>query len=261
MTSPYKPKIALCFLVYDRIIHERVWNTWLAGQGDSYSVYIHSKEPLVIDLPDVKFHVIPRVPTGWGTLGLVKAQLKLFESALEEHAVAKCVLVSGDSIPTKPAWMVYNELLRHSRSVFEFSHHSQIFPRYDILKERFDRSEIVKHSQWCAVNRKHASYLVMQYEKLDGLFGDVQVPDECAFGTLLMNAGEAENLFVNPGIMYVDWERGDPYRFTVIRPAEIARIIESPEFFARKFSVLAHVSDGHTRQSLYDALRSAEVLP
>lgn len=80
-------------------------------------------------------------------------------------------------------------------------------------------------------------------------------------GDSLMESGEASRLVVGPGIMYVDWERGDPYRFTVIRPAEFTRIIESPEFFARKFSVLAHVSDGHTRQSLFDALRSVEVLP
>jgi len=59
----------------------------------------------------------------------------------------------------------------------------------------------------------------------------------------------------------VDWERGDPYRFTVIRPVEFTRMIESPEYFARKFSVLAHISDGSTRQSLADALRSGGILP
>jgi|LauGreDrversion4_2_1035121.scaffolds.fasta_scaffold121619_2 hypothetical protein len=261
MTSPYKPKVALCFLVYDRIVQESVWNSWLAGQGDYYSVYIHSKEPLQINMPDVKYQVIPRVPTGWGTLGLVNAELKLFEAALEEHTNAKFVLVSGDCVPIKPAWHVYNELLGTPNSFIEFAHHSQVFPRYDSLRAHFDRANIVKHSQWVALSRKHASYLVMKTDTISELFAGTKIPDECVFGTMLMDAGEATRLVVGPGTMYVDWERGDPYRFTIIRPAEFTRMIESPEFFARKFSVLAHISDGTTRQSLFDALRSVEVIP
>ncbi len=261
MSSPYKPKVALCFLVYDRIVQESIWNSWLAGQGDYYSVYIHSKEPLHINMPDVKYQVIPRVPTGWGTLGLVKAELKLFEAALAEHTNAKFVLVSGDCVPIKPAWHVYNDLLGCSKSILEFAHHSQVFPRYDSLRTHFDRAHIVKHSQWVALNRKLATYLTMKAYTISELFADTKIPDECVFGTMLMAAGEAENIIVGPGTMYVDWERGDPYRFTVIRPAEFTRMIESPEFFARKFSVLAHISDGTTRQSLFDALRSGGILP
>jgi hypothetical protein len=101
----------------------------------------------------------------------------------------------------------------------------------------------------------------METGTISELFADTKIPDECVFGTMLMDVGEARELVVGPGTMYVDWERGDPYRFTVIRPAEFTRMIESPEFFARKFSVLAHISDGTTRQSLFDALRSAGVIP
>lgn len=212
-------------------------------------------------MPDVKYQVIPRVPTGWGTLGLVKAELKLFEAALTEHSNAKFVLVSGDCVPIKPAWHVYNELLATPKSFIEFAHHSQVFPRYDSLRAHFDRANIIKHSQWVALSRKHASYLTMETDTISELFADTKIPDECVFGTMLMATGEAENIIVGPGTMYVDWERGDPYRFTVIRPTEFRRMIESPEFFARKFSVLAHISDGTTRQSLFDALRVAEVLP
>jgi hypothetical protein len=261
MTSPYTPKVALCFLVYDRIVQESIWNSWLAGQGDYYSVYIHSKDPLQINMPDVKYQVIPRVPTGWGTLGIVNAELKLFETALEQHTNVKLILVSGDCVPIKPAWHVYNELIATPKSMIEFAHHGQVFPRYDSLKAHFDRANIVKHSQWVALSRKHASYLVMKMDTISELFADTAIPDECVFGTMLMDAGEATNLIVGPGTMYVDWERGDPYRFTVIRPVEFTRMIESPEYFARKFSVLAHISDGSTRQSLADALRSGGILP
>ncbi len=77
-----KPKkIAFCFLIYDSINHEELWNNFFANADrNKYTIYIHYKENLPLKhFEDNK--IKNSIPTAWGDKSLVKASNLLFRTA------------------------------------------------------------------------------------------------------------------------------------------------------------------------------------
>jgi len=257
-SSPYTPKIAFCFLVYDRILQPEIWNTWFKQIQDQAVVLIHSSEPYVHMLPDIHVEVIPRIETAWGKISIVEAQIAAFDAALRHHTVAKIVLLSGSTIPVKDPKATLQALLADPKSHIQFSNLTQVFPRYDCLLKFYPRDKIRKHSQWVILNRLHASHLVSFKKDILRTFADAPIPDEVAIGTALAAMGYLDSRMMElrqPMLTSVDWDRGDPYTYDTISDQDIERLVfDAPRiFFARKFKADTRVvvpdHDGH---SLYE---------
>ena len=255
---PYKPTVALLFMVYDQIDHEAIWDEWLRGHADKFHVFVHSKHPVRIGLKSVPVTVVPSIPTEWGTFSLVEAQVQLLNHALDRHSAMKFVFLSNSCIPVKEVDVVYDELISTYPSNILLSNPTQVFPRYDAVKLP-EKDNIVKHSQWTILNRPHASYITMHLKTMRDAYADVIIPDESAFGTFIkIGYGFEGQVDTTRPTTAVDWEHGDPSYYHDISSRTLAHLInQSPSLFARKFHPHCTVDD---TQSLLTFLRREEVL-
>lgn len=254
---PYKPTVALLFMVYDHIDHEAIWDQWLSGHADKFHVFVHSKHPVRIGLKSVPVTVVPSIPTEWGKFSLVEAQVQLLHHALDRHSTMKFVFLSNSCIPVKSAEYVYEELIATYPSNILLSNPAQVFPRYEAVK--LPKEHIVKHSQWTILNRPHASYIVMHLNTMRDAYADVIIPDESAFGTIIkMGYGFDRQVDTTTPTTAVDWEHGDPSYYHDISAETLSHLInQSESLFARKFHPHCTVDD---TKSLIGFLRSHEVL-
>lgn len=256
-THPYKPTVALLFMVYDHIDHEAIWDEWLAGHADKFHVFVHSKHPVRIGLKSVPVTVVPSIPTEWGKFSLVEAQVQLLRHALDRHSAMKFVFLSNSCIPVKSAEHVYEQLITSYPSNILMSNPEQVFPRYEAVK--LPKEHIVKHSQWTILNRSHASYIVMHLKTMRDAYADVIIPDESAFGTIIkMYYGFDRQVDTVTPTTAVDWEHGDPTYYNDIDSQTLNYLInQSDSLFARKFYAHCTVDD---TKSLMGFLKTHEVI-
>ncbi len=240
---PYKPTVALCFMVYDQLDHERIWDEWLAGHADKFHVFVHSKHPVRIGLKSVPVTVVPSIPTEWGKFSMVEAQVHLLNHALDRHSAMKFVFLSNSCIPVKSADYVYDQLIADYPSNILLSPAAQVHPRYNDV--HLPPEHVVKHSQWTILNRPHASYVTMHLETMRKAYKDVIIPDESAFGTIIkMGYGFDRQVDTITPTTAVDWEHGDPSYYHDISANTLANIIHhTPSMFARKFYPHCTVDD------------------
>ena len=92
-------KIALCFLVYDRIKHENNWNKFLEGYEDCWTLYSHIKTPNSRTSDLLRKNKVKTVKTEWCGEGLVWAFVNMLKEALKNKHNEFFQLLSGDCIP------------------------------------------------------------------------------------------------------------------------------------------------------------------
>lgn len=149
-------KIALCFLIYDSIEMESLWNDFLAGVDESkYSIYIHAKDPEDLNLIHFHKHAIPDpVETKYFHPSLVQAQNKLLEHALKDEKNTHFIFLCGSSAPIKSFNDIYDNI--EENSVFNIREHELNLIE---IKEQF-LSTLRKCSQWSILNRFHAEKIL-----------------------------------------------------------------------------------------------------
>ncbi|CAK0786767.1 hypothetical protein CVIRNUC_009981 [Coccomyxa viridis] len=150
-----------------------------------YNFYVHSKP----DTPPFKEGSVfagrtieTLVKTKWGTHSLSKATRLLLTAALQNPLNQRFVLMCGTSIPLRPARFTYTQLLAEQRSRFHwFWYHEEDVKAEEGLRDTFRwpvpmheeypklKHNIGKHSQFWAMNRKHAQ-IVTDDTFIDGLF-------------------------------------------------------------------------------------------
>ena len=75
-------KIALCFLIYDKINHEQIWYDYLKNiDPNKYNIYIHYKENKPLKYFN-EYKLQNCIETRWGGLSIVLAQNLLLKEAL-----------------------------------------------------------------------------------------------------------------------------------------------------------------------------------
>ena len=89
-------------------------------------MYVHQKSPQPLrHFPGCS---IPTVPTAYGSIGIVHAELALLSTALQDTRNAKFVLCSGSCVPLKPWSVVYHALT--CDDVAHFASFSEPYGRY-----------------------------------------------------------------------------------------------------------------------------------
>jgi hypothetical protein len=236
--------IALCFLVYDRIECENIWEHWLKSQpdGDKFTIYVHSKFNFQVESEFLRgrINVLPDpVLTEWAGFSLVEATQRLFMVAMSDPQNYKCVLLSNTCIPVKPPNYVWKFLTDNNMSYIFECQKTQRWPRYLLLQRFMPVNKIAKHSQWIILNRGHIQLINKHFSVIKKLYNGIRIPDESwALTFLQISDCDSEiNRFYQT--TYTNWVDNDapehPKLYKTIDAQELKKLIYGEYLFARKF--------------------------
>ncbi len=244
--SESKDKIAFCFLTIDNINKIDIWEEFLRGHEDKYSLYIHPKNPEKVD-PKYQSNIIGNlIETKWGEISLVRATMNLFKAAFQNPDNKICVLVSDSCIPLNNFDYIYNELMINkdkSNIISPRNDTPQGYKfRHNALKMKdpnfIQFINFKKSSQWCAINRKSIEFL-LTYDYTD-LFSLMFAPDEHYF----INIFDKFNFpYTTMNITFDNWIEPSedrqkykpfPKTYTDITDTDIIKARQSGALFFRK---------------------------
>lgn len=239
-------KIAFCFLIYDTIHHEELWNLFFKNiDHRHYSIYIHYKHNVPLQYFEA-YKLTHCVDTIYADRSIVHAQNVLLEHALREEDNQHFIFLSQSCIPLKHFNYIYHHLV-HTVSYFNQCPVSQCFPRCDSLLQYMGKDVIQKASQWCILNRKHSEIVVRNMVYLQW-YRDVYAPDEIYYLTTLYFHQLQNELYTVPnvavgGTTFVNWEGMDYLypshhglkTYSSVSAEELSYLCHSTSLFGRKF--------------------------
>jgi hypothetical protein len=266
-------KIAFCFLIYDEVIHENLWEAFFnLADPEKYRIYVHYK----VNKPSAffdKYKLANCVETKYCHITICKAHNLLIEEALKDPDVYKTINLSQACIPLKSFEYVYNELTSKDASIFNkaFDHYN--FPRCDPALRFLKRDEIKKSSNWFILNRAHAELCVNSLEYYE-YFKDVWCPEEHFFITAVAIKDPAGAVVYTPNLAdgattFTNWHDMD-YKFrsedglknySTISQGEVDYLLTRPCLFGRKFLKGCRVSSANGRQQPLSAYLRKKICP
>ena len=244
-------KIALCFLIYEEIYHEELWYKWLNNiDKNKYNIYIHYKNNKPLKYFD-KYKIKEHIETCWGCIGIVLAQNAILREALKDPENQHFVFLSDSCVPFKNFNYVYN-YLDISKSYFNISPDSQVFPRANTALKYIKKENLKKAAMASIINKKHAKLFIDNDENIQVWFKDMQIPDEIVYISLIYHNNLQNELITTPNlaagaIIVAQWEdmlnykifpnsiKIKPYEYKYISPEEVDYFINSNSLFGRKF--------------------------
>ena len=246
-------KIAFCFLIYDKINHENLWNTFLQNiDTTKYNIYIHFKQDKELKLFNDK-KLNKTVPTEWCGESLVEAQLLLLNEAIKDQDNEHFIFISNSCLPVKSFNYIYQKL-DSDKSYFNVASSN--------ITQFNENMPAHKASQWCILNRKHTHMLLNNKQTVRetySLFKNQKVsgcPDEYSIISSLKALDKnIDNDLVTTYNLSIDattftgWhdmknythfsdtkKKGQPDEFLHISPKQLDYFIKSKSLFARKFN-------------------------
>jgi hypothetical protein len=247
-------KIAFCFLIYDIINLEELWNIFFTNiSKKKYNIYIHYK----INVPlkyfeKYKLRENECIATQYANISLVCAQNILIKRALMDKENQYIIFLSNSCIPFKNFNHIYGKLYSNPKietnSYFNISSQSQCFPRCNSLLEFYNREKIQKAAQWCILSRKHADVLITDESMYLNICKHIYAPDEICYITQLYYRDLEQELIVtnnaaNTATTFINWQ-GMDYKYVslsslknyiCVEEEEIDYLLQSPCLFGRKF--------------------------
>lgn len=167
-------RLALLFLVVDRLYNEAIWDRFFEGAPEgSFSVYVHRAAGPSLEqtldqppLPLAKWGAleVPKVPSAW--CGLVGAMAASLLEALREPANVQFAFLSHDAVPLKRFAYVHWRLVGETRSTSKvcLASPAQSFPqgRRCAFRDNYHGMDprVAKHHQWVVLARDHAVAVV-----------------------------------------------------------------------------------------------------
>ncbi|KAK9285452.1 hypothetical protein L1049_024645 [Liquidambar formosana] len=161
------PKVAFLFLARRKLPLDFLWGAFFKnGDAANFTIYIHSEPGFVFNESTTRSaffysrQLSKSVQVLWGEWSMVEAEKLLLESALEDPANQRFVLLSDSCVPLYNFSHVYNYLMSSPRSFVDSF--------VDVRKGRYSpkmapvipKEKWRKGSQWIALVRKHAEVVV-----------------------------------------------------------------------------------------------------
>jgi len=208
-----------------------------------------------------------RAKVYWAAYSMVEATFNSFNEILDEVIEFDYLnLLSAQDYSLKPIKLLHEFLNAHPGKAFmhsldvntEWTEAKSRVVQYHLTNFRFPgkyqlqnlinfifplrkvpgNMTVVGRSQWFTITKKHAEYIVATITnnpQLVRFFKLTWAPDEFIFQTILFNSIYKEDI-VNNNLRFIDWSEGqkNPKIFT---SNDINLLIESNQFFARKFDV------------------------
>ena len=242
-------KIAFCFLIYDKINHEELWNKFFNNiNQNKYNIYIHYKDNKPLKYFD-KYKLKNCIETEYAKLSLVKASNLLFEEAYKDSSNYKFILLSNSCIPLKNFDYIYNKLTKDNNSYFNEVKHN-VFPNCKSLLKIFNKDNIKKSAQWIILNREHVkTSLDKSKEKTFNSYNNLYAPDEIYYLTTIYNFNNKNIIttdYLSDGATtFTNWfnmnykfgNGGVPANYSNISEEELNYLLkEAPCLFGRKFN-------------------------
>lgn len=250
--SGEEKRIGLCFLVYDRIECEQLWERWLKSHpdGNKFTLYVHSKFDFQVESDFLRSRInvlADPVPTEWGGFSLVEATYRLFMAAANDPQNYKYVLLSHTCIPVKPVNYIWKFLTGDNLSYMYESKRAERWPRYYPLLQFVPQQKISKHSQWIILAREHMDLISPHFHIIKKLYTDVKIPDESWALTFLQICGKDEEIHKDYQTTYTNWHAIDvvkhPKLYKTITRTEMKKFVFGEYLFARKFENIPGISD------------------
>lgn len=256
-------KIALCFLVTKDLYNLNLWEEWLKGNEDKYSIYVHfsNSKNITQDLL-IKNRVTP-VPTQWGDISLVKAEKNIYKKAMKNKENKFFILLSESCIPVRNFNYVYRRLMRNIkkgiltyRNIGAYDNPEDIVPFISkkecinlMYKFEFIDKDMYASDQWKILSRNNVNdffemFTNKNYVKLFEKFCIAIIPDSLApdelmyINYLVYKYGKRfKKQIRNRTVTYVDFEDDAIHAiaFKDITPILKEDICYSNAMFARKF--------------------------
>jgi len=234
-------KVAFLFLTRNGHFQSEMWEEYWSGNQE-FTVYSH--------IADSGAHpggwlgrarIDEWLPTTWGDISLLRAQMALLRTALKDPANGYFIFCSESCVPVRPFRELQRILKLDPRSRFGWKPWSGVEKtdpqkaRRALKELRLPRTRWIFHSQWILLNRETAALLVE--DDLTPWFEGVFAPDECYPGTVLHAKGyPLQEKVVNEDITWTEWRGGSsPVQFNSCAPELAARWATCGTFFARKF--------------------------
>ena len=127
-------KLAFCFLIYDVINLEELWNIFFQNvDPNKYSIYIHYKINKPLKYFD-KYKLNNCIATKYADIPLIHAHNLLFKKALDDGC-DKIISLSQACIPFKSFNYVYDFLTKDDFGHFNIAHYTSCFPNCNNLKK------------------------------------------------------------------------------------------------------------------------------
>jgi hypothetical protein len=245
-------KIAFCFLIYDVINHEELWNLFFKNVDEAkYTIYIHYKFDKPLHYFE-KYKLSNCINTRYENETIPLAYNVLFRNAYHSDSDNdKFIIVSGSCIPMKSFDYIYNKLTSDSYGYFNTCPQPQCFPNCNYLLNVIEEKYISKSHNWFILNRKLVENLC--FDKDDFLikhYKSIYAPAEYFYYTfikLLKLENEIVTTFnvANEATTFTNWE-GMDYKYpstrglknySFISEEELLYLLNSKCLFGRKFNV------------------------
>lgn len=251
-------KIALCFLIYDKIIHEDLWYQWLKNvDKNKYNIYIHYKENKPLKYFE-KYKIKENIPTKYADVSLIHAHNLLFKNALKDNNY-KIISLSQNCIPVKSFDYVYKFLTNDNFGHFSFFSNYQIFPRGNELLNYYNRENIKKSNNWFILNKTLAKSVINNSKNnIDKKYKNIISPEEYYFITHIYTNNLQNQLKTTYnscyGTTFAGWSEMTDYKIfdksKLLKPPssswvneydeicneELEYLVNSKCLFARKFT-------------------------
>jgi len=244
-------KIALCFLIYDKINHEQIWYDYLKNiDPNKYNIYIHYKENKPLKHFE-KYKLKNCIETCYGCLSVVLAQNLILKEALKDPLNHHFIWLSGACIPIKSFNYVYN-YLDVKKSYYNIGSDKRVFPRANYALNYIDKTKIKKANMASIINRKHAELFVNNDNNIKKWFKNIKNVDEHAYISLLYYYNLQNELILTDNIasgaiIFAQWSdmknykifnksiKENDFTYKYICNEELEYLINSDSLFSRKF--------------------------
>lgn len=245
-------KIAFCFLIYDVINHEELWNLFFNNiDRNLYEIYVHQKFDKRLKYFD-EYKLKEKIETNYASVSIIEAYNLLFKKGYDDGCY-KFVILSQACIPLKSFDYIYEFLTKDDNGYFNICPNEQCFPRCNELLKYYDYDEIKKSSSFFIINRNICyiciNYNINEYKKR---YINIFSPDEHFFITEIYKNKLENEIITTPNIAdgattFTQWCDMD-YKFndknnkglknySYISDEELEYLMNSKSLFARKFNI------------------------
>jgi len=267
-SEPYirmKPKLAILMFTADKILNEQVWMDWIQRarfEGLDFALHIHLNKGSSSDVLQTPFRRY-LVNEFWNVTwcNMWSAQMSLMARALEDKSVSHVIIVSHNSIPVKPLKFIYERLKEDPATRM-------------CTDDKWRGNGWTPRAETWWLMRKEDARLFIDNKEVAGRFANNSgcVDEQAWYYPLKMRqelGGQRSGAVKDECIMFTDWADGPrackdwarvvractgsgcgslraspheyasnmhPATFLRVRTRAMQGLIDSPFWFARKFS-------------------------
>lgn len=249
-------KLAFCFLIYDIINHEELWNIFFNNIDISkYNIYIHYKYNKPLKYFE-KYKLNNCIETKYENQTIPLAYNLLFRTAYIDDDNYKFIILSGSCIPFKSFNFIYNMLTSNNYGYFNICPQSQCFPNCNSLLNKIEKKYISKSHNWFILNRILIEKLCFDKDDiLNEYYNTIYAPAEYYYYTYIKilnmeneiittsNSANDATTFTNwEGMLYLYPSNKGLKNYSFISEEELLYLMNSKCLFGRKFNSECNIS-------------------